>query len=86
MAKSVKARPDHLSTVTPYLIIKDANKAADFYNKAFGAEELMSMPGPDGKLMHGEIKIGNSIIMLGDECPQMDGLGPLAVAELFVPQ
>jgi PhnB protein len=78
MAKSVKAKPDHLSTVTPYLIIKDAHKAADFYKKAFGAEERMSMPDPDGKLMHGEIKIGNSIIMMGEECAQMDGLGPLS--------
>jgi PhnB protein len=78
MAKTVNPQPAHLSTVTPYLTIKDAGKAAEFYKRAFGAEETMNMPGPDGKLMHGEIKIGNSIIMIGEECPQKDVLGPIS--------
>jgi PhnB protein len=56
-------------TVTPYFAVKDAARAIDFYKRAFGAEELSRMPGPDGKVMHAEIRIGNSRIMLGDESP-----------------
>jgi PhnB protein len=76
MAKTVDAKPAHLHTITPYLTIKDAHKAMDFYKKAFGAEELMKMDGPDGKLMHGEIKIGDSVLFLGDECAERGKLGP----------
>jgi uncharacterized glyoxalase superfamily protein PhnB len=66
MAK-VKAIPEGYSTVTPSLIMKDAAKAIDFYKSAFGAKERLRMPGPDGRIMHAEISIGNSIIMLGEE-------------------
>jgi len=76
--KATQAQPAHLHTVTPHLTIKDAHKAMEFYKKAFGAEELMAFSGPDGKLMHGEIKIGDSVIFLGDECEQMGALGPLS--------
>jgi uncharacterized glyoxalase superfamily protein PhnB len=78
MAKTVDAKPAHLHTITPYLTIKDAHKAMEFYKTAFGAEELMVMNGPDGKLMHGEIKIGDSVLFLGDECEQRGKLGPLS--------
>jgi len=78
MAKTVNPKPAHLHTVTPYLTIKDAHEAVQFYKKALGATEIMSMPGPDGKVMHAEIKIGDSIIMIGEECPQRDALGPLS--------
>jgi PhnB protein len=62
--------PPGFRTVTPHLVLRGAGKAIDFYKKAFGAEEIMRMPGPDGKsVMHGEIKIGDSIVMLADEFP-----------------
>jgi PhnB protein len=66
---AVKYIPDGYHTATPYLIIKGAARALDFYKKAFGATELMRMPDSDGKIGHAEIKIGNSPIMLADEFP-----------------
>ena len=66
-----KSIPDGYTTVTPYLIIKGAAAALEFYKKAFGAEELMRYADPGGAVMHAEIKIGNSIIMLGEENPGM---------------
>ncbi len=76
MAKTQHPIPPHLHSVTPYMVIRDAKKALDFYVKAFGAEKLVEMDGPDGKLMHGEIKIGDSIVFVGEECAQMGQLGP----------
>jgi PhnB protein len=76
---SVKPIPDGYHTVTPYLAVKGAAAAIDYYKKAFGAIELMRMPGPDGKIAHAEIKIGNSPIMLGDEVPERDVKGPLTL-------
>ena len=64
---SVKPIPEGYHSVTPYLIIKGAAKAIDYYKKVFGATEIMRMPGPNGTVMHAEIKIGDSIIMLADE-------------------
>ena len=62
-----KPIPDGYTTVTPSLVLKDCSKAIDFYKKALGAQELMRMPGPDGKIMHAELKVGNSQIMMNDE-------------------
>ena len=68
----VKPIPEGYHSVTPYLIIKGASAAIDFYKKAFGATELFRMPDPSGKgVAHAEIKIGDSPIMLADEQPQM---------------
>jgi PhnB protein len=64
MAK-VKPVPEGFHTVTPYLVVDDGAHAIEFYQQAFGAKEIMRMPGPDGKISHAEIKIGDSIIMLG---------------------
>lgn len=65
-----KAIPEGFNSVTPMLTLKDASKAIEFYKRAFGATEKYSVPGPDGKgVMHAEIQIGNSIIMLGEENP-----------------
>jgi PhnB protein len=75
-AMAVKPIPDGYSTVTPYLIVRGAAKALDFYQRAFGAAELMRVPGPEGKIMHAEIKIGNSIIMLADEFPERGATSP----------
>jgi PhnB protein len=73
---AVKPIPDGYHTVTPYLIVKGADKALDFYKKAFGATEMFRMPGPDGRIMHAEIRIGDSPVMLADECPEMGATAP----------
>ena len=70
MAQNVKAIPDGYHTITPALIQREAKKAIDFYRKAFGAEVLASMPSPDGRVMHAEIKIGDSILFISDEFPE----------------
>lgn len=64
---AVKPIPEGYHSVTPYLIVKGAAQAIDFYKKAFGATELMRFPGPNGTVAHAEIKIGDSPIMLADE-------------------
>lgn len=65
------AIPERFHTVTPMIMVKDARKAIEFYKRAFGAEELFVMPGPDGwGVMHAEVRIGDSIIMMGEEHPQ----------------
>lgn len=68
--------PAGYHSVTPYLICQNAAAALDFYKAVFNAVELMRMPGPDGKIMHAEIKIGDSLIMLADEFPQMNAKSP----------
>lgn len=78
MKNAVKPIPDGYHAVTPYLMINEAAKAIDFYKKVFGAQELMRIPGPGGKVMHAELKIGDSIIMLADEHPELDARGPQA--------
>jgi PhnB protein len=66
-----KAIPEEYHSVTPIVVFKDVRKAIEFYRRAFGAEERFAMPGPDGKgVMHAEVQIGNSIIMMGEENPQ----------------
>ena len=67
MAKAKSYLPVGFRTVTPYLVIRDAAKAIEFYKKAFGAKETMSMPMPDGKIAHAEIMIGDSVVMISDE-------------------
>ena len=62
-----KAVPEGFTTVTASLIQSDCAKAIEFYKRALGAEEVMRMPGPDGKIMHAEIRIGTSIVMMNDE-------------------
>jgi PhnB protein len=73
---AVKPIPEGYHSVTPYLIIKGAAKALEFYKKAFGARELMRVPGPQGTIGHAEIQIGDSRIMLADECPGGEFLSP----------
>ena len=70
--------PPGMHSVTPHLVCAGAADAIEFYKKAFNAEELAQLAGPDGKLMHGLIKIGDSMLMLVDEYPQWDSLGPNA--------
>ncbi len=72
MAHKVRAVPDGLHTITPSLIVKDANKAIDFYKRAFGAEAKAVHRSPEGKVMHAELQIGNSRFFLSDENPGMN--------------
>jgi len=65
---AVKPTPNGYHSVTPYLLLQDAAAALDFYQKAFNATELFRLPTPDGKIGHAEIKVGNSPIMLADDC------------------
>ena len=84
--------PEGFRTVTPTLVVRDGAKAIEFYKKALGAEELVRMPSPDGKIMHAELKIGDSIIFLADEMdmpgspksPQTLG-GVTGTIQLYVP-
>ncbi len=70
MAGQVKPIPDGFRSITPHLVVKDGRAAIEFYKKAFGAEEVMVIPGPDGSgVMHGEIRIGDSMVMLAEEWP-----------------
>ena len=77
MAGKVRAVPEGHHTVTPHLIIKGAGEAMDFYKKAFGAQEVMRMPGPGGRgVGHGELKFGDSYIYVAEEFPDMKCLSP----------
>ena len=73
---ATKAIPEGYRTATPYLIIKGAAEAIDFYKRTFGATELLRMADPQGRIGHAEIKIGDSVIMLADEHPAMGYRGP----------
>jgi len=73
---SVKPIPEGYHTLTPFLTVRDAVRAIDFYKQAFGAVERGVAKGPDGKVMHAELKIGDSIIMLNDEYPEFGSLSP----------
>ena len=75
---NVKPVPDGYHNVTPYMIIDGAARALDYYKRVFGATERMRMPGPDGKIGHAEISIGDSMIMLADEHPVMGARSPRA--------
>ena len=72
----VQPVPEGYHAVTPYLTIRGAAKALDFYAKAFGAEELFRMPGPGDTVMHAEMRIGDSIVMLGEEAPERGATAP----------
>ena len=77
LAVAVKPIPDGYHSITPMLTVRYAAKAIDFYRRAFGAEEIGRMHGPDGKtVMHAELKIGDSRLFLCDEIPEMEIRGP----------
>jgi PhnB protein len=73
MAKAAKAVPEGYHTITPQLVLDNAAKAIDWYKRAFGAEEVGRHAGPDGKIMHAELKIGNSRFMMNDVMMGMKG-------------
>jgi PhnB protein len=76
---NVKPIPDGYHSVTPYLYVRGAIAAIDYYKKVFGANELMRIPGPEGRIMHAEIKIGDSIVMLADENPPHGIMSPQTI-------
>ena len=71
--------PEGYPRVTPYLIVDGASAAIDFYKFVLGATERMRMGGPEGKVRHAELEIGDSVVMLADEHPEMDARGPKSV-------
>ncbi len=71
-----KPIPDGMHTITPHLVCAGAKEAIEFYKKAFGATEESCLPGPDGKVVHAELRIGDSPFMLTDEWPEMNSLSP----------
>ena len=79
MSSNVPAIPEGQAGATPYLTIRNAAAAIEFYKKAFGAIERMRLADPSGKIGHAEIKIGDALIMLSDEYPEMDVRGPESI-------
>ena len=79
MTMNVKPIPEGYHSVTPYLIVSGASDAIAFYKKALGAQEVMRLADPGGKVHHAEIKIGDSRIMLADEHPEIQALSPKTV-------
>ncbi len=75
----VEPVPQGYHSVTPYLFVRNAARAIDFYKSVFGATEILRMPGPSGQIMHAELKIGDSVVMLSDENPQMGALSPQSI-------
>ena len=80
----VQPVPDGYHRITPYLIVKGAAEAIEFYRLAFDATELARLPTPDGRIAHAELQIGDSRIMLGDEVPEMNYLAPQSPGNLGV--
>ena len=76
---SVPAIPKGYHTITPFMTVRDAARAIEFYKQAFGAKERGVMKGPEGKVMHAELVIGDSIIMLADEFPEFGSLSPQSI-------
>jgi uncharacterized glyoxalase superfamily protein PhnB len=79
MTAKVDAIPEGMHSVTPHLVCEGAADAIEFYKKAFNAVETARMPGPNNKLMHAAVKIGDSTVMLADDFPDYGGLGPKAL-------
>jgi PhnB protein len=80
MSESVKIIPEGYHSVNPYLVVRNADRAIEFYKRAFGAEERFRMHGPDNKaIMHAELTIGDSVFMLTEESPDMKTLSPESI-------
>jgi PhnB protein len=80
MSESAKTIPEGYHSINPYLVVRNAARAIEFYKKAFGAEERFRMHGPDGKtIMHADLKIGDSVFMLTEESTEMKALSPESI-------
>ena len=73
---ATKPIPSNMSSLTPHLVCSDATQAIEFYKKAFGAVEEMKLLAPNGQVVHAALRIGDSMLMLAEECPQWGSLGP----------
>src|SRR4051794_14886591 len=69
--------PEGFHSLTPHIVCKDAVRAIDFYKDAFGAEELFRLCGPNGTIVHANLRVGDSMLLLTDECPSMGAFSPL---------
>src|SRR6476660_7126275 len=79
MSQKVQSIPQRFHTLTPHLIVRNADQAIEFYKKAFGAELVGGIARtPNGKVMHAELRIGDSILMLNDEMPEFGAVSPLS--------
>jgi PhnB protein len=76
---AAKPIPDGFHSLTPHIVVKGAAKAIDFYKQAFGAEEINRAAMPDGSIMHALLRVGDSMLMLNDEFPQMHAMGPTSI-------
>jgi PhnB protein len=79
MNTQVKPIPDGMHSITPHIVCKDAPAAIEFYKKAFGAIDAGQMLAPNGKLIHGMIRIGDSAVMLAEETPEWGAISPLTL-------
>lgn len=79
MNAKVNYIPSGYHTLTPYLVVNGAARAIEFYTQVFGATEVLRMPDPGGRIMHAEIQIGDSRVMLADEFPEWDARGPQSI-------
>jgi PhnB protein len=77
--RNAKASPPPHQSLTAYLIVKGATEAIAFYQRAFGAEELFRLTGPEGRIGHAELRFGDSVMMLADEWPDFGALGPASI-------
>lgn len=84
-SRKVRPIPAGYRSITPYLSVRGAAQAIDFYKKAFGAAETLRIPGPEGQIGHAELRIGDSILMVSDEYPGIDFLGPKSRGGTTVP-
>src|SRR5262245_8378220 len=81
---NVKPIPDGYAAITPYLMIDGAAAAIDFYKQVFGAKERLRLGGPDGRVGHAELELGDSVIMLADECAESNARSPKSVGGVSV--
>lgn len=81
MSDAIPFKPAGFHTLTPYFAVHDAAAAIEFYKKAFNAQENTRMDGPGGSIMHAEIQIGDSVLMLGDEAPEMGSSSPKTIGD-----
>src|SRR5436190_1898426 len=79
LMSAVKSVPEGYPSLSPYLIVRDGAAAIDFYQKVFGAKLRMKLDGPGGRIGHAELEIGNGLVMLADEHPEMGALAPTTI-------
>jgi len=84
VTNKINSVPDGYHTITPYLVIRGAAQAIDYYKQAFGATEIMRIQQPDGRVGHAELKFGDAVVMLADEFPEINVVGPATLGNTTV--